>query len=311
MLKAAELDPRYGPAWAGLGDAYCLLGAYSLMHAEDAAARARDAAVKALELAPNLGEAHSARAMVSELFDWDFAAADRGFKRALELNPAFINGAAWQYLFHVGFVCARWDEAFDGLLRLENREPLSGYVASLISLAHSTAGSPSEALRWSDRAIELEPDAFLSLWTRVQAWYRNREWAKAIDAGETALAASGRHPLALPTVATVFVESGDIDAAIAIYDEMQLRAKREPLAPMGHAMVAAAIGEHRTAVHHAREAFRIRDPQLPIYASTWPQSRFLRAIPEFQELVTSIGLPWRPAESSRAPDATQEWRPPR
>ncbi len=297
MQKALELDPTYGLAWAGLADSYSLLGYYGLMRAESAATNARDAAVKALELAPDLGEAHSARAMVSLLFDWDFDAAERGFLRALELNPAVIQGAGWYYEFDLGFVCGRWTEAIDGLMRLQQREPLSSYVASILSIANACRGDADEALRWSARALELEPDSYLSLWTRMLAWGAKREWNKTIDAGEVVMSSWGRPSLAMIGFAVAHVEAGDVDGARALYDEMRSRSRREPFTPMGLAIVAAAVGENDAALAYLDDAIARHDPQVPLLARAWEQARFLRLVPGFEQRIAMVGLPPSPAQS--------------
>ena len=243
MEQAIALDPSYGLAWAGLADSYTVLGYFSQLSAEEASSNARRCAIKALEVGPDLGEAHASRAMVSLLFDWDFEAAERGFKRAMDLNPGYIQGVAWYYQHYLGFACARWDEAFEGMLALEKREPLSAYIAGILSIGHSAGGDPGEAMRWANRALELEPTAFLSFWAPELAYYRQENWSKAIEAGDIALSMSGRAPLALPTLALSLVENGQLDGARAVYDEMLSRSRREPIAPTSLAMVAAALGE--------------------------------------------------------------------
>jgi tetratricopeptide (TPR) repeat protein len=291
MVRALELDPTYGLAWAGLADSFSILGYYSQLSAEDAGTEARGAAIKALELAPDLGEAHTARGMVHLLYDWDFEASKKEFTLGLRLNPGILQGAAWYFLFDVGYLRGKWDQTFSSLLELEKREPLSGYVAAILGVAHSAGGTGEESKRWARRAMELDPEAFLSLWTMSLAYHRNKEWSKAIEAGEVALAASGRQPLALTTFAMSLFESGQLDSTRAVYDEMRSRSRREPFTPTSLAFIAAALGDRQAAVDYTHEAVRVRDPQLPIFHSNWDYARFLRAMPEFQEIVRGLKFP--------------------
>jgi pentatricopeptide repeat protein len=157
-------------------------------------------------------------------------------------------------------------------------------------------------MRWAKRALELEPDAFLSLWAPQLAFYRNQEWSKAIEAGDLALAMSGRAPLALPTLALSLIENGQLEEARSVYQEMRSRSRREPIAPTGMAMVAAAIGDKEAAIELAREAFRRHDPQLPIFARVWRQPLQLRALPEFQEILAALKLP-----ESGAASGIEDW----
>jgi serine/threonine-protein kinase len=298
MEQALALDPTYGLAWAGLADAYTLLAYYNHLRADEASSKARSAATKALEVGPDLAEAHSSRAMVSIFFEWDFEAAERGFKRAMELNPGYIQGAGWYYFQYLGFAALRWEEAIEGLLGLQQREPLSGYIAGLLANSYSASGGdPEQAVRWSDRAVELEPNAFFSLWARQLALFRAQEWSLSIDAAETALAMSGRSPLPLPTLAIALIAKGQVEDARAVYEEMRSRSRREIFGTTGLALVAAALGEKTSAIEFAREAFRVRDPHFPIFTGVWTQSNALQALPEFQEILTAMKLP-RTAHSS-------------
>ncbi len=301
MQRALELDPNYGLAWSGMADTYSLLGYYGMLSPGDAAATARRGARKALELAPDLAEAHSSAGMVHLLFDWDWDAAERTFKRSLELNPGYIQAGAWYAVFYLGFASARWKEALDILLEFQNRDSLSGYVNSVIAVAHSVAGDPDLAVKAANRAFELEPDAFLSLWVRQLAWYRKHDWDKSIEMGEIALAASGRQPLSMMHFGHALAERGDLDAARAIYDEMRARTHREAIMRVPLGTLAAHLGDRDASVGHFREAHERRDPQVPIFLLEWEQSRAARALPEVRAMLREIRLPgWKPGAAGWA-----------
>ena len=96
---ATEKDPQYALAYAGLADSYGLLGAYLLLAPDDAFDRARAAANKALAIDQNLAEAHASLALVHWLYDWDWTAADREFRKAIELKPGYVIAHHWRGLF--------------------------------------------------------------------------------------------------------------------------------------------------------------------------------------------------------------------
>jgi serine/threonine-protein kinase len=307
MERALALDPNYGLAFAGLADGYSMLGLFGLARPEDNAASARRAATKALDVAPDVAEANGAMAMVSLLFDWDFAVAERLFKRALELNPGYIQGGSWYYGFYVGFTCARWREAIDGLGRLEKLDRLSGYVAVVLSIVHSVGGDPDEALRWSERAVELEPESYVTLWTRQAVFWRKREWAKALDASDALLGAFGRAAIPLARLAAIFVDLGQLAEARSVYQEMlsrdtQSRTRGQYFSLTALAMAASAIGETTAAMAFAREAVQRRDSQIVYMARTFPEFKRLRALPEFQEILTAMKLPGWHAGESQSPE---------
>jgi hypothetical protein len=82
-----------------------------------------------------------------------------------------------------------------------------------------------------------------------------------------------------------------MEIARAIYEELRARAKREPVSPIGLAVVAAAIRETAQAIDYTRDAIQRHDPQLVVYARCWPQSGALRAMPEFQQMLMPLGFP--------------------
>jgi len=104
-----ENDPNYAQAYAGLADAYALLGSLpnKALPRSEAMPRARTAALKALEIDDSLAEAHTSLAFVRMHYDWDFAGADREFRRAIELNPGYATAHHWYayYWLAMGSTC--------------------------------------------------------------------------------------------------------------------------------------------------------------------------------------------------------------
>src|SRR5262249_29460773 len=93
MRRALELDPEYALAWAGLADAYSVFAYYGMLPGDVCAETARKAAAKAIALGPDLAESHNAMAEVSLLFDWDWRQTEQSFKRALQINPHYLQSA--------------------------------------------------------------------------------------------------------------------------------------------------------------------------------------------------------------------------
>src|SRR5712692_5618949 len=108
--QAIAKDPSYARAYAGLADSYALLGAYSLAPQTEFMPKARAAALKALQIDETLAEAHTALALITENYDWDWQTAEKEYRRAIELNPNYATAHHWyaEYLTWLG----RFDEAF-------------------------------------------------------------------------------------------------------------------------------------------------------------------------------------------------------
>ena len=99
---AIDTDPTYASAYSGLADSYALSGdwEYGILSPQDAFPKAKAAAIKALALDDSLSEAHTSLAFIEDLFDWDWASAEKEYKRALALNPGYATAHHW-YAWHL------------------------------------------------------------------------------------------------------------------------------------------------------------------------------------------------------------------
>jgi TolB-like protein/DNA-binding winged helix-turn-helix (wHTH) protein len=152
---AIATDPRFARAYAGLADSYYLIGFYSDIPFRDAMMKARAAAERALELDPDLAEAHTSLAVILAYFEWDFEGADREFRRALQLDPSYPTGHHWYgiYLFDMG----RMDEAVREVLRAVASDPLSVIINTDLALTYYHARRYERSIRpgspWSSSPI--------------------------------------------------------------------------------------------------------------------------------------------------------------
>jgi len=146
--QAIALDPGFARAYAGLADSYALLGGYSDAPQIESMSKARAAALKALELDEKLAEAHTSLALITENFDFDWTAAGKEYRRALELNPNYATAHQWyaEYLSLLG----RFDEALAESDQARRLDPLSLVIAAdraaiLYTLADTTMPLPFAA----------------------------------------------------------------------------------------------------------------------------------------------------------------------
>ena len=143
--QAIARDPNYARAYAGLADSYALMASWLLAPPAEVIPKARAAALKALQIDPNLAEAHTSLALITQNHDWDWRTAEKEFRRAIELDPNYVTGHHW-YAEHLAFQ-GRFDEALAEIDRARQLDPLSLIIAT-------DTGAILFFARQYDRAIE-------------------------------------------------------------------------------------------------------------------------------------------------------------
>ena len=292
MEKALTLDPEYGLAWAGLAEAYVVFGYYGIRAVEELRAKATNAAKQAVRFAPDSAEAHCALGIVSLMFEWDWDTAERAFKRGMALNPGSAHGGTWYHLFFVGWFGGRTAEAVTGMRDLLARDPLSGYLAGMLSILLASALDPT-ALEWADRARALDPDAFLSRFARQLALGSLGNWDGVIAESAGLIPAGGQAPT--PLVEVQYAEGlvhRDKAAAEALYHRMAASTRQGSVAPMALSVIAMVIGNRAEAVRWLRVAQERKDPQVIVLGMSGLRvTRALAALPEFQTVLDLMKLP--------------------
>ena len=152
---AIEKDPNYAPAYDGLADCYHLLNEYGSLPAADARAKAEAAVRKALEIDPSLAEAHATLAVIRDVYDGDWAAAEREYKRAIELNPNYATSHDW-YSFYLAEV-GRNEEAIAEARRTQEVDPLSPRAYTVACWQFYFTRQYDRAIEQAHKAFELDP----------------------------------------------------------------------------------------------------------------------------------------------------------
>jgi TolB-like protein len=288
--RAVDLDPDYALAWAALADCYTFLSYYGLAVPRDVMPKAVEAARRAVALDPSLAEAHSALAVISLLYSWDRAQAEREFARSTQLNPKDIQALHWYGYLYLQLSEGRLTEGMEqGKLALAS-DPLSGTAHAMYALTCAIAGKTAESVEVSRRAVELDPESFLANWVLHGALLFSGQFDASVAAAESALAISGRSPWCMASLAIALADWGKTGEAEALYVEMQARARREYVAPTSLAIAALAAAKEDEVIRYAREACEIHDPSCATFFSRYfPLSPRLYRDPRFRELIAQMG----------------------
>ena len=188
--SAIEKDPNYGLGYSGLSDGYALLAYYGGAPAHEAYPKAREAALKAVALDDNLAESHNALAFVLGLFDYDYVAAEREYRRAIAVNPNYA--AAHQNL---GVMLNRIGRSAEGIAEVQRAlelEPFSTIVNRLYGdlLAHNRRYD--EALTQLKKTLELEPSFPTTHLSLSSLHQMTGKYAESVESYASYLQLSGR-----------------------------------------------------------------------------------------------------------------------
>jgi TolB-like protein/DNA-binding winged helix-turn-helix (wHTH) protein/Flp pilus assembly protein TadD len=286
--QAIEEDPKYAQAYSGLADTYALLGdwQYAVMTPKEALPKAKAAAIKALELDLALGEAHNSLAFCLDAFDWDFDAAGKEFRRAIELNPGYATAHHW-YAWHLALL-HRYDEALAEMRRAESLDPLSLVInadlAELLALAHSY----DESIQQSRKTIEMDPNFGLAHNHLGQAYLQKHLNDQAVEELQKAVQLSGGSPTCIASLARAYVASGKRSEAEKLLSELKKRSNPSHSLASEIAVIYAALGDTDQAMTWLKKGYEERfNPGVLLRPGLDP----LRTDPRFEELVRRIGLP--------------------
>ncbi|MBI4915020.1 MAG: winged helix-turn-helix domain-containing protein [Acidobacteria bacterium] len=225
--KAIEADPTYALAFAGLADCYALLGAaeYGALPPRETLPRARAAAARALELDPTLAEAHASLGLVQRTFDWDRSAAERSFRRAIELAPAYATAHQWygEMLAETG----RPSEAEVEIRRALELDPLSLVISADLGLFAYYAREYEQAIASYRATLGMEQRFVPARLGLALAYTQEGRHTEALAELAEARAIAAGEPAVLAATAFVLGRAGRTAEARAIADELQrLEAKR-------------------------------------------------------------------------------------
>jgi len=280
---AIALDSTYALAWSGLADTYLMLPFYSRVSANDVVPRAREAAERALAADPDLPEARTTLAYISALYDWDFVGSDREFRAILDRYPRYATALKWYS--DVLSVLGRPEEALEVARRAEAADPASPNIQTILGMKYYIAGDDETALRYYDRALELDPGFPLTL--KHASWIY---WSR----GDTArfFAARDRlEELSVPVEAPAaevrrVLRSDGREAAM----RLMATAPGARGMPMERARWHGSLGDLDAAFADLDQAFEDRNVWT-MFVTTVPELASLRSDPRYAALVARMNLP--------------------
>jgi TolB-like protein/Tfp pilus assembly protein PilF len=287
LEQAAAIDPNYALAYAGLADAYRTSSSGDIPAAL-VVPKAKQAAEKAAQIDEGLATAHAQLGMLAIWYDWDQRAAERQFKRALEIDPD--NADAHIYYAHLLSNQGRHTQALSEAERARELDPMNTRINALEGQFLTHAGRTDEALARLQATIGLDPTHVLPHIFAASAYIEKRRFLEAIDEALKAADMTKRtmaHPLGL--LGFALAKSGDEAQARAVLEELLTASRSRYVSPYGIALIYNALGEHDATLTWLERGFEARDHKMNLLKVD-PKWNNLHGDPHFEDRVRRIGF---------------------
>lgn len=257
--EALSKDAGFAEAYAGLADAY-LLGGIGYMDdpPPDSLERARRQAERALELDEGLPEAHTSLGYASAL-SWDFAAAGRAFRRAIELNPSHAQAHQW-YAQFLASMCGRYEEGIREWERALELDPLSVVLVTELGWPYGYMGDHDRAIEQYRKALEMDPGFALAHFNLGWAYQRQGRLEQAIEWYERAVELLGGGAFVRGLLGTAYAEAGRERDARAILEDLTVAADAGAPVAVYVGLIHEALGRRDRALEWLERAVEAKEP---------------------------------------------------
>jgi TolB-like protein/DNA-binding winged helix-turn-helix (wHTH) protein/Tfp pilus assembly protein PilF len=280
--QAIAIDPNYAQAYAGLGDVYQFT-AYDAVSRTRLYAKAREAARKALTLDEMLAEPHASLGLLAMNFDWDWATAEKEFRRAIELNPNYPTAHHWyaEFLAAVG----RFDESLAQIHRARELDPLSLVINADMGKLLYYSRRYDDALKQLEETVKMDaefPQAHIWLGSLYSTIGR---YGDAIAAFQKVR----ENSWALGWLAYVYGISGQRNEAEKILAELERIAAEGPIDPHIMLCVYLGLGDKDKAFAALEQEYEVRSLGMTsLKVNPWYDG--LRSDPRFTDLLARMNL---------------------
>jgi TolB-like protein/DNA-binding winged helix-turn-helix (wHTH) protein/Tfp pilus assembly protein PilF len=284
--QAIAKDAKYAPAYAGLANSYTLLTAYSMAPTSKYMPRARAAALRALELDDSLPEAHVALALIVENYDWDWNAAEKEYRRAIELNPNYATAHHWyaELLTWRG----RFEEALRESDSARRLDPLSLIIASDHAGIFYYSRKYDQAIEQFNAVLEMDPN-FPRAYQVIDAYLEKGLFAEALVEMEKWRRTTGDGPMIWAKMAYVYGRSGQKERARSQLEKVEAANRKQPLDPTALVLANIGAGNNEVALSWLEKGHFQHSNSLTAL-KVEPAYDPLRGDPRFQELLRRVGL---------------------
>jgi len=285
--EAIERDPTYALAHAGLADAYNMLASYHFVPPDEAYPKAKQAALKALELDENLAEAYTSLAWVKYRYEGDWFGAETDYNWAIGLNPSYATAHQWYgaLLRDMG----RFDEALSEFERARELNPFSLAINTSIAYLYYFVRQYDQALAQCTKALEIDPNFHWAHDAMGLAYLQKGAFEQALESLRRAVALSETSIDYSCHLAQAYALAGMNKEALEILDVLLVRSETGYVPLHEIALIYKALGRRDQALAFFERA---AEEQLSVVTPSKMDPRLdaLRVDPLFTAVLEKIGL---------------------
>jgi TolB-like protein/Tfp pilus assembly protein PilF len=286
--QSIERDPNFAQGYVGLADSYIGLTFYNFAAPHDAMPKAKESAIKALALDDTLAEAHATLAHILMNYDWNSPAAEKEFKRSIELNPEYATAHQW-YAIHYLTAMGRLEEAVQQMKKALELEPASLVMNTFMGATFCYAGRYDEAINQCRRTIQMDANFAVAHWHLGLAYEQKQLLDAATEEFKKAISLSGGSPLMKAALGRVYAESQKKHEANEMLNELNELATRQYASAYELATIYVALGNNEEAFQLLAQAYAEHSFHL-VNLNVSPEFKSVRSDPRFQDLVQRIGI---------------------
>jgi tetratricopeptide (TPR) repeat protein len=284
--QAVQKDPLYALAYVGIADSFGVLGLFSYMPPHQAYPRAKAAVEKALEIDPELAEAHASLGWIRMHYDWDWQAAEKEFRWAIKNNPDYAPAHLW-YGMLLG-ITGRFDLSVDEMKKAQELGPLEPLINAMLGWSLYMARRFEESIEQNRKVIEMEPNFSIVYWYQIGNMAAMKMWDEAILCARKVMQLTGGAAFALGSLGFALGSAGMRDQALNALERLNDLAKDRYDSPFHRASIYVGLGEKDKAFENLEKAYTDRESMLA-YLGTWPFFDSVRSEPRFKDLLHKIG----------------------
>ncbi|MHC4541251.1 MAG: protein kinase domain-containing protein [Planctomycetota bacterium] len=288
LEQAIEKDPNYAPAYAGLALSYGLLPYFSPLPPKKVVPKAREMALKALEIDETLAEAHASLGFIKTWYDWKWEEGERKIKRAIELNPGYSQGHDL-YAANLMFR-ARFDEALKEIEQALELDPLSVILHQDLAVVCRFARQFDRAIEAGKRAMTMDPSRMYAHHELGAAYFGKSMYEKALVEFQKEREVSGRAN-AWPEVyiGWIYVEMGKADEAQKLLEDLVERSEQEYVSPFILACFHFVLGRNDEGFEWLNKAYEEYDHEFCYLKIAWHFDS-VRSDPRYIALLEKMNL---------------------